>query len=110
MNFFEDVFVSSSNIPVQPEDIDNATKAIERVKLASLYCDYYVIEPYKPYELITEKLAAETLKLADKRVEHFTKNVRPMFDHVLEINPEEIIRFQNELLGTRDVQSSKDSR
>jgi len=61
-------------------------KRQERAKLASLYCDYYDTEPHKPSELITEKLAAETLKLAENRVEHFTKRARPMFDHVLEID------------------------
>lgn len=103
LNFFEDVFVSSSDLPIQPEEIKHATKTTERTKLASLYCDYYDTEPHKPSELITEKLAAETLKLAERRVEHFTKRVRPMFDHVLEIDPEKVIRLQDEILGTSDT-------
>jgi len=37
-------------------------------------------------------------------VEHFTKNVRPMFDHVLEIDPEKVVRLQDEILGTTDTQ------
>ena len=94
LNFFEDVFVSSSDLPIQPKEIDHATRTVERFKLASLYCDYYDTEPHKPSETITEKLAAETLKLAEKRVEHFTKRVRPMFDYVLKIDPEEVIRLQ----------------
>lgn len=104
LNFFEGVFVSPSDLPIQPEEIDQATRMTERVKLASLYCDYYGTEPHKPSELITEKLAAETLKLGENRVEHFTKRVRPMFDHVLEIDPEKVMRLQSEILGTTDTQ------
>ena len=100
LNFFEDVFVSSSDLPIQPQEIDHATKATERFKLASLYCDYYGTEPRKPSDLITETLAAEALKLAENRVEHFTKRVRPMFDYVLEIDPEQVLRLQAEILGT----------
>jgi len=104
MNFFEDVFVSSSDLPIHPREIDRATKMTERIKLASLYGDYYGTEPHKPSELITEKLAAEALRLAENRVEYFTKRVRPMFDHVLEINPEKMICLQAEILGTSDIQ------
>jgi AbiV family abortive infection protein len=98
LNFFEDFFVSS-DLPIGPEEIDKATKATEKIKLASLYCDYYGIEAYMPLELITEELAAGTLGLAEKRVEHFVKNIRPKFDHVLEIDPDEVIRLQKELFG-----------
>jgi len=98
LNFFEDIFVSSDE-PIGPEQLDKAANTAEQIKLASLYCDYYGIEPYQPSELITEKLAAETLKLAENRVEHFMKNVRPKFDHVLEIDPKEMIRLQSEILG-----------
>lgn len=104
LNFFEDIFVSSSDLSIQPKEITHATKTIEQVKLASLYCDYYGTEPHKPSELVTEKLATETLQLAEKRVQHFTKRVRPMFDHVLEIDPEKVIRLQAEILGTSDTQ------
>jgi hypothetical protein len=82
----------------------NTPRKTGQVKLASLYCDYYDNEPHKPSEIITEKLAAGILKLAENRVEHFTKNVRPMFDHVLEIDPEKVVRLQDEILGTSDTQ------
>ena len=103
LNFFEDIFVSS-DLPIGPEEIAKATKTSEQVKLASLYCDYYGIEPHKPSDLITEALAAGALKLAENRVEHFQKNVRPKFDHVLEIDTAEIARLQSEFFGTKDVQ------
>jgi AbiV family abortive infection protein len=99
INFFEDVFVSL-DLPVGQEEINNVTKDTERIKLASLYSDYYGIEVHKPSELVTEKLAAVTLQLAEKRVDHFIENVRPKFDHVLEIDPDEVIRLQKELFGT----------
>lgn len=109
LNFFEDIFVSS-DVPIGQQGIDNATKATEQVKLASLYCDYYGDEPHKPSDFITEELAAGALKLAESRVEYFQKNVRPKFDHVLEIDPREVIRLQSELFGTTDAQEDSSSR
>lgn len=111
LNFFEDIFVSSANLPIQPADIDAATKATERMKLASLYCDFWGIEPCAPSELITEQLARGALKLAQNRVEHFTKEVRPKFDQALEIDPAEIRRFQSEFLREMgaNVESNADS-
>jgi hypothetical protein len=61
------------------------------------------LEPFKASDLITEELAAGPLKLAENRVEHFQKNVRRRFDCVLEIDPQEVIRLQNELLGKKDA-------
>jgi AbiV family abortive infection protein len=109
LNFFEDIFVSS-DFPVGQEKIDKATRGTERFKLASLYCDYYGIEPHKPSELITEELAAGALKLAENRVAHFNEHVRPKFDQVLKIDPEEVIRLQNQLFGTWDVQNGSWNR
>lgn len=100
LNFFEDIFVSS-DLPVGQEDRDKATKATERFKLASLYCDYYGIEPHKPSELITQELAVGALKLAENRVAYFNEHVRPKFDHALRIDAKEVIRLQSELLGSR---------
>lgn len=98
LNFFEDIFVSSSDMPIEASQIDADTQVTEKTKLASLYCDFYGAKAHAPSELITEKLASEVLKLSKSRVNHFIENVRPKFDHALLIDPEQTIRFQREFL------------
>lgn len=109
LNFFEDVFVSSSSTPIQPEDITAASNATEEIKLASLYCDFYGTRAQAPSELLTEQLARGALKLAQNRVEHFTKEVRPKFEHALKIDPAEIRRFQNRFLRSMGAQTEQQS-
>jgi AbiV family abortive infection protein len=111
LHFFEDIFVSSSDVPAQVLDIDAQTLLTEKVKLAALYCDFYGVQPCAPSELITEQLASGALKLAKNRVKHFTEQIRPMFDRALQIDPAEIMPFLREFLRSMrvDVESDADS-
>jgi AbiV family abortive infection protein len=102
LNFFEDTLVSSSTVPIQPSDIVATAQMVEKTKLASLYCDFYGVEARAPSELITEELATVTLRLAKKRVEHFSERVGPKFDHALEIEPSDIQRFRREFFPDLD--------
>jgi len=100
LNFFEEVFVSSSlKVPLEPQYI----RDLEKMKLASLYCDFYGAHACAPSELITEQLARNVLRLAQERVEHFAASVRPYFDRALDIDPAEAARFQDEFLRLMDV-------
>jgi AbiV family abortive infection protein len=111
LNFFEDIFVSSSDMPTEASQIDNDTKIMEKVKLASLYSDFYGSNAHAPSELINAKLATEVLKLTKNRVNHFLDNVRPKFAHALQIDPAQIARFQREFLKAMgpEVEPGSDS-
>jgi AbiV family abortive infection protein len=98
LDFFENVFVSSSDIPIEPSKIDDNAQAVEKFKLASLYCDFYDDKPHAPSELVSETLASKLLELSKKRVRHFTEHVRPKFDQALRVDPAQILRFQREFL------------
>jgi AbiV family abortive infection protein len=97
LHFFEDVFVSLSD-PIEPSQLEAETQAMERVKLASLYCDFYGIKAHTPSEIVNQKFAAEILTLSKNRLNHFTEHVRPKFDHAAKIDPAEILRLQREFL------------
>src|ERR1051326_3804526 len=111
LHFFEDVFVSSSDLPIEASDA-GANTLIETMKLASLYTDFYGVDARTPSELITKQLTSEVLRLAKNRAKHFSENVRPMFDHVLQIDLTEFIRLRDKSLGeigANDLESEVDS-
>jgi AbiV family abortive infection protein len=97
LHFFEDVFVSLSD-PIEPSQLEAETEAMERVKLASLYCDFYGIKAHAPSEVVSQKLAAEILTLLKNRLNHFTEHILPKFDQAAKIDPTEVLRFQQEFL------------
>jgi AbiV family abortive infection protein len=109
LNLFEDIFVSSSDVPVLASEIGADTDVIGKVKVASWYCDFYGVRPHRPSELIPEQLASGILKLAKNRVEHFSEQVRPKFDQVLQIDPAEIIQLRNALLGSRNADAEPEA-
>jgi len=109
LNFLEDLFVSTTDLPIEPSKIEANTETTERVKLASLYCDFYGTEAHAPSDLIDERLARGALALAKTRVKHFNERVRPKFDYALKIAPEDIIKFQDEFLKSVGVEMEDDA-
>jgi AbiV family abortive infection protein len=107
LNFFEDVFVFSSDMPSGPSQIAADTQVTEKTKLASLYCDFYDGKAQAPSELITEELASAVLKLSKSRVNHFIENVRPKFDRALRVDPAQITRFQSDFLRAIGAEAEK---
>ena len=96
LNFFEEFFVSSST-EVDIDKIEGDTEKSEKLKLASLYCDFYRGQPYAPSEVITKELAGGAITLAENRVRRFMQEVRPKFDQVLEIDQQQFLKLEDEL-------------
>jgi AbiV family abortive infection protein len=107
LNFFEEFFVSSATF-VDVGKIESDTEKLEKLKLASLYCDFYPSQPYAPSEIITRELASGAIALAENRVRRFAQEIRPKFDQVLEIDPQQFLKLEDEL--SRSVAPSAKSK
>lgn len=109
LNLFEEFFVSPSTAAVDIEKTDGDTEKSEKLKLASLYSDFYGSQASAPSEIITKELASGAMTLADNRVRHFTQEVRPKFDQILKIDPQKILNFENELLRSESASRLSDT-